>query len=105
MKIRSKTGEKTASAGQPAPTIMVSSPNREREVKGAGRKRNDAAALREKSLQAALLAVERLSALLSDPEASNADALKAATLIFERVYPAQAGGGATGDYDICVKEE
>lgn len=82
---------------------MISSQSR--EVRGAGRKRNDAQALREKSLQAALLAVERLSSLLSDPDATNADALKAATLIFERVYPAQAGGGPTGDFDICVKEE
>ena len=82
---------------------MVTSQSR--EVKRASRKQNDAHALREKGVRAALLAVERLSSLVSDPEASNADALKAATLILERVYPVQAGGAALGDFDICVKEE
>lgn len=51
------------------------------------------------------MAVERLSSLVSDPDTSNADALKAATLILERVHPVQAGGGTLGDFDICVKEE
>ena len=68
-------------------------------------KKDGAAVLRERSLQAALLAVERLSSLLSDPESSNGDALKAATLIFEKIYPLQSGGGANGDYEICVKED
>ncbi len=62
--------------------------------------------LRETSRQAAQKAVERLKRLLSDPETSNADVLKAATLIFERVYTAQAEDKAGGsDYEICVKEE
>lgn len=62
--------------------------------------------LRQRSLQAALLAVERLSNLLSDPDSSNADALKAASLIFEKIIPLQAGsGGGAGDYEICVKED
>lgn len=74
-------------------------------MKRARGKQNDARTLREKGIRAALLAVERLSSLVSDPDASNADALKAATLILERVYPVQAGGTPLGDFDICVKEE
>lgn len=62
--------------------------------------------LRETSRQAAQRAVERLKKLLSDPETSNSDVLKAATLIFERVYTAPAEEKTGGsDYEICVKEE
>lgn len=61
--------------------------------------------MQEKSLQAALLAVERLIALLSDPDSSNADALKAATLIFEKIHPLPSGSAAAGDFEICVKED
>lgn len=76
-----------------------------REVNRAARKKSGPQALGEKSLQAALLAVDRLTEMLKDPATSNADVLKAATLIFDRVYPAQASGGASGDYEICVKED
>ena len=57
------------------------------------------------SVGGAIMAVERLKKLLRDPDASNADALKAATLIFERVYPTPQTGAAAGDFDICIKEE
>lgn len=83
--------------------IMKSSPSR--EVKGAGKKKDRAQILREKALEAAVTAVERLESLLSDPETSNADAIKAATLVFERIYPAQAGEAITGDFEICMREE
>lgn len=69
------------------------------------RKKDDARLLQERSLQAALMAVERLTGLLSDPEASNADVLKAATLIFEKIHVGGGPGAAAGDFEICVKED
>ena len=54
--------------------------------------------------RAALQAVKRLMRLLQDETASHGDVLKAAALIFERVYPA-ANGDPGGDFEICVKEE
>lgn len=72
----------------------------------SGRKPDAGKRLQEASRDAALLAVERLRDLLADPDASAADVLKAATLIFDKIYPAAAGGGPTGgDFEICVKEE
>lgn len=68
------------------------------------RKKPPGQALQEKAAAAAILAVERLKKLLRDPDASNADALKAATLIFERVYPTLPGNAA-GDFEISIKEE
>ena len=77
-----------------------------KEVRPAAGKKDPEKLLRSSSLEAALKAVERLTALLDDPETPRADVLKAATLIFERVYPAGAGAGDPGgDYEICVKEE
>lgn len=76
------------------------------EVMLTVRKKDQAMLLKERSIQAALLAVERLSSLLSDPDSSNADALKAATLIFDKIIPIQTGdGGGAGDYEITIKEE
>ena len=50
--------------------------------------------------------MERLEELLRDPEASRGDILKAAALIFEKIHPQTAGGGAAaGDFEICIKEE
>lgn len=71
----------------------------------ASEKKPPGQALQEKAASAAILAVERLKRLLRDPDASNADALKAATLIFERVCPTPPAGGTAGDFDICIKEE
>lgn len=69
-------------------------------------RKTDAERLREKTGKAALLAVERLEELLRDPEASRGDILKAAALIFEKIHPQTAGGGAAaGDFEICIKEE
>ncbi|MBR1585053.1 MAG: hypothetical protein IJ662_05895 [Clostridia bacterium] len=62
--------------------------------------------MRETTHLTALKAVERLKELLENPDTSHADVLKAATLIFERIYPAANGGAANGgDFEICVKEE
>ncbi len=69
-------------------------------------KRDPEKRLRESSREAAEKAVSRLMELLDDPDTSHADVLKAATLIFDRVYPAAAGEKeAGGDYEICVKGE
>ena len=61
--------------------------------------------LRETSREAALRAAERLRDLLENPDTAPGDVLKAAALIFERVYPAAAGSEGGGDFEICVKEE
>ena len=53
--------------------------------------------------QAALLAVERVSGLLKNPEATGGEVLKAAQLIFERIYRPE--GAQMGDFDILIKEE
>ena len=77
-----------------------------KEVRASANASDPGRRLREASRQAAQKAVERLKKLLSDPETSNADVLKAATLIFDRVYTAQAEDKTAGsDYEICVKEE
>ena len=65
--------------------------------------KNAAQALRDKTLQAALTAVERLRTLLRDPESSHGDVLKAAAMIFDRVSFQQQG--ETGDFEIVVREE
>ena len=88
---------------QGAPAIMVSSP--EREVRQAGRKKDDAAALRKKSMSVALRALERLDDMLLNPDTSNAEALKAAALIFERLDAMPPEQSGNGDYEICIKEE
>lgn len=70
------------------------------------RKKDAGERLRQQGTEAAALAAERLVELLQNPDTSPADVLKAATLIFDRVYPAVAGSQeAGGDYEICVKEE
>ena len=72
----------------------------------AGKKTVPAPTVRDKTQEAAILALERLISLLQDAETSNGDVFKAVQLIFERVLPAQGGGdGPGGDFDICVKEE
>ena len=61
--------------------------------------------LREKSMAVALRALERLDEMLLNPDTSNAEALKAAALIFDQldaIAPEQSGNG---DYEICIKEE
>ncbi|NLD82573.1 MAG: hypothetical protein GX637_00255 [Clostridiales bacterium] len=69
-------------------------------------KRDPTKRLRESSREAAEEAVRRLKELLDDPDTSHADVLKAAALIFDRVYPAAAAEKeAGGDYEICVKGE
>ena len=67
-------------------------------------RKNAAQSLRDKTLQAALVAVDRLRALLRDPQSSQGDVLKAAAMIFDRVS-LQQGGGGSGDFEIVVKED
>lgn len=75
-----------------------------KEVIGATKQTDPGKRLQETARKTAQRAVERLLDLLNDPDASHTDVLKAAALIFERIYPAAAGGDA-GDYEICIKEE
>ena len=103
MKILYGNRSKAVRRCQALPDIMVSSP--EREVRQAGRKKDGAAVLREKSMAVALRALERLDEMLLNPDTSNAEALKAAALIFDQldaIAPEQSGNG---DYEICIKEE
>lgn len=60
--------------------------------------------LREKTLQAAIRAVERLQRMLRDENTSNADAIKAAALVLERVPSEETEGSGAGDYEIVLKE-
>ena len=60
--------------------------------------------LREKTLQAAIRAVERLQRMLRDENTSNADAIKAAALVLERVPSEGTEGSGAGDYEIVLKE-
>lgn len=71
----------------------------------AARKKKEEQLLREKTASVALRALERLEALLQDPDTANAEVIKAATLIFDRIYSSCAEGGTAGDYEICIKEE
>lgn len=77
-----------------------------KEVIPAGKATHPQPSVREKTQEAAILALERIIQLLRDPDASHADVLKTAQLIFDRIYPAQTDGLENGgDFDICVKEE
>ena len=70
---------------------------------GAKRKADPGKRLQETTQQTAQRAVERLLDLLNDADASHADVLKAAALIFERIYPAAAGGGAhSASLNNCI---
>ena len=82
---------------------MVSSPVGQKEVIQT-KKKTTTQLLAEKTQQAALLAAERLIALLEDPDTGNGDVIKAATLILEKLYPIQSESLSGGDYDICIKE-
>lgn len=76
-----------------------------KEVRRAKKTQNRGKQLQDTAQLAALRAAERLLSLLEDPDASHGDVIKAAALVFERVYPSSAGGMEGGDYEICVKEE
>ncbi len=64
-------------------------------------RKDPAREIRAQTQQVTLLGLKRLEALLSDPDASNADVLKGLSLLFERVceHPG-AAGGAIGDFEI-----
>ena len=57
-------------------------------------RKDPAREIRVQTQQVTLLGLKRLEALLSDPDASNADVLKGLSLLFERVceHPGAAGG-------------
>lgn len=64
-------------------------------------RKDPAREIRAQTQQVTLLGLKRLEALLSDPDASNADVLKGLSLLFERVceHPG-AADGAIGDFEI-----
>ena len=68
------------------------------------RKKNAAQTLRDKLLDTALSAVDRLKGLLEDGDAGNGDIVKAAALVLDWAGREEAAG-ITGDYEIKVKEE
>lgn len=75
------------------------------EVMNAVNQRTGPEAIQKRAQTAALLAVKRLETVLKDPETSGADVIKAATLIFDRVYTGKNDAPAAGDFEILVKEE
>ncbi len=68
------------------------------------RKKEPTALLREKLLEAAISAADRLKLLLDDENAANGDVIKAAALALEMANKGNEGA-VTGDYEILVKEE
>jgi len=71
----------------------------------AAKKKDAGRLLREQTVSVALRALERLDALLNDPDTSNAEVIKAAALVFDRIDSSHAEGGTPGDYEICFKED
>ncbi len=63
------------------------------------KKKDNDEKIRERTEQAVLLGLERLQAILSDPDTAPADVFKGLTLLFERIYHPQAEA-AGGDYEI-----
>ena len=59
----------------------------------------------QRVLEAAMTALERLKDVLSNPESSNADVLKAATLVLDKMQQTRETGGPSGDWEITVKED
>lgn len=68
------------------------------------KKRDLAELLREKLLDAAISAADRLKSLLEDENASNGDVVKAAALALE-MSGKSAGAAVMGDYEIRIKED
>ncbi len=69
-----------------------------------GKRKDPAALLRDKLLDAAIAAADRLKMLLDDENASNGDVVKAAALALDMAGKG-AEASAAGDYEILVKEE
>lgn len=61
--------------------------------------------LHQRVLEAAVTALERLMDVLSSPDSSNADVLKAATLILDKMQKSGDAGAPSGDWEITVKED
>lgn len=60
--------------------------------------------LNHQLMQAAIMAVERLQAMIRNEEASNGDVIKASSLIFDRLDKENGEGNVTGDYEIVVRD-
>lgn len=60
--------------------------------------------LRDKTLQAAIRAVERLQRILRDENTSSADAIRAAALVLDRVPQEKGEAQPAGDFEIVLKE-
>lgn len=59
---------------------------------------------REKTLRAAIMAVERLQQLLRDEATSNADVIRAATLVFDRLAEEKGESAMPGDFEIVLRD-
>ena len=78
---------------------------RTREVTHSPEKTNARDRLRAKTLQAAIRAVDRLQRMLKDETTSNADAIKAAALILDRLPQDKGSDAPAGDFEIVLKEK
>ena len=60
--------------------------------------------IRAQTEQAALLGIERLMQILTDPDTPNGDVFKGLSLLFERIYQRDSTDtGALGDFEIRLK--
>ena len=68
------------------------------KVKDSGRE------IRARTERVALLGLQRLEEVLTDPETSNGDVFKGLSLLFERIYQRDAAADhMLGDFEIRLK--
>ena len=68
------------------------------------KRKNPGREIRAQTEQAALLGVERLMQILTDPDTPNSDVFKGLSLLFERIYQRDsADNNMLGDFEIRLK--
>lgn len=68
------------------------------------KKPNPGREIRAQTERVVMLGLGRLESILSDPATANADVFKGVSLLFERVYKAEAEAGVSGDFEIRLTQ-